>query len=67
MELRRRQDGAFHMLLDLFVARERRRSHHPLTHNGRLPLLLLRACGLALRRWQRRATATAAAAAGRCL
>ena len=71
-----RQDGAFHMLLGLFVAREWRRSHHPLTHNVPLPLLLplllqllllLRARGLALRRGQRRATAAAAAAAGRCV
>ena len=48
------------MLRDLLIAREWRRSHHPLTHNGLLPLLLLprlplplpllRAHGQALRR-----------------
>ena len=60
------------MLRDLLIAGEWRRSHHPLTHNGLLPLLLLprlplplpllRAHGRALRRCERRATAAAAAA-----
>ena len=57
------------MLRDLLIAGEWRRSHHPLTHNGLLPLLLLprlplplpllRAHGRALRRCERRAAATA--------
>ena len=60
------------MLRDLLIAGEWRRSHHPLTHNGLLPLLLLprlplplpllRAHGRALRRCERRATAAASAA-----
>ena len=60
------------MLRDLLIAGEWRRSHHPLTHNGLLPLLLLprlplplpllRAHGRALRRCERRATAAAATA-----